>query len=98
MIACLSEGDQLDSLKEAAVLWPSLVMGSEDEGQILNSPLENQLTLGKSLNCFNGLQQGVILSHRSIQRCLEMFLVSTEDASESGVCSWHLMGRGQGCG
>lgn len=41
---------ELDSPKDATVLWQSSGMKLKDEGQILNFPLENQLTLGKSFN------------------------------------------------
>ena len=50
----LQKGDQLDYLKAAAVLGQSLGMESEDEAQILSSPLGDQLTLGKSFNWDNG--------------------------------------------
>lgn len=42
--------EEIDSPKEARVSWQSSGMKSKDEGQILNFPLEKQLTLGKSCN------------------------------------------------
>lgn len=48
--ACLVEEREIRFSKEAAVLWQSPGMESKDEGQVLNFPLENQLTLGKSFN------------------------------------------------